>query len=635
MRGQKRPLVRQQKICGEIETLAEHRTDKQQTDANKRESESNVFEERVRLRSTGDVYHPDFINYDVLVGAGLAQENTHSDDVSGWNNDTLDEYLASVEILRTKPYSATLNASKTEDLIPRQFLGPLRVDRQGESASVFLRPDGWPMTFQYSNSDTTQDGFTHLAPDFFGLQEQRFRYTLDHDFSKLSHLHFGFDRTEARQESTSSVVNTDTDTYTLSHDYLFGKDGENRLDSLFNYIDQTGSFLFKDLRWQERLKLQHTPSLLSRYDLQYNDLERESLSSKQIRGQAGLEHRLFDSLVTNVDAFASQTDLGQEGDLAQYGGILGLSYRKTNPWGLLLSSYSASFIRSDQTGGAGKGAVVGEAHTATDLVPIELDRTNLDLTSIRVRDSVGNLFQQGDDYTVFQRDGKVFLTTLVVGGVIPPNFTEGQEFFVDYEFFVEPERQEDTLRQNFLIRERFQNGLSVYYGYRAQQQSIRSTMAEVIPDEYTVNTIGADYTNKGLFLLAEYSNEESTLIPLTSTKLEGRYQWMLGPATSASVGLMNQWLDFGPPDARQVTLLEASAEVFSRLTDNYSLSTSVEYRDEDDTRFGITKGFQIDSKLEYQYRQFSATVGAELDFLERRNDRTDGIFFYIRALRRF
>jgi hypothetical protein len=110
---------------------------------------------------------------------------------------------------------------------------------------------------------------------------------------------------------------------------------------------------------------------------------------------------------------------------------------------------------------------------------------------------------------------------------------------------------------------------------------------------------------------------------------------MIGPATTASIGVGNQWLDFGEPDARQVQLFETSAEIFSRLTDNYSISSAVNYRNEDDTRFGITRGFQIDNKLEYQYRQVTATVGAELNFLERRDDRIDGIFLYIRALRRF
>jgi hypothetical protein len=635
VRGQKRPLVKQQKIRGELEAVVEHRMDERKTGDDERKSTSDVFEERVRIRTDGDVYHPDLLSYSAMVGAGLAQQNMKSDDLSGWSTGTLDEYLFSADLLRTKPYSANLNATKSEDLIARQFLGPLQADRKSESASIFLRPESWPMTFQYSSSETNQDGFDHLASDFFARQDQRFRYSVDHDFNKQSHMHFDFDRTEARQETVGAEVNTDTDNYTLSHDYAFGKDEQHRLDSLFNYINQSGSFEFQNLRAQERLKLQHTPSLLSRYDLEYNKLERESLSSQQIRGQAGIEHRLFESLVTNADAFISQTDLGPDGNLAQYGGILGFNYRKLNPWGTLFSNYSASYTRSDQTGGSGKGVVVGEAHTATDVVPIELNRTNIDVSTIRVRTAVGDLFQRGDDYTVSQHDGRVFLTTSLVGGVVPPNFVEGQEFFVDYEFFVEPERQEDTVRQNFTIRERFKNGISVYYGLRSQEENVTSTVGTVIPDEYLAHTFGIDYTHKGLFLLAEYSTEDSTLIPMTSKKLEGRYRWQIGPATTASLGLTNQWLDFGEPDARQVDLLEATAELFSRLTDRYSISNSVDWRDEDDTRFGVTRGFQIDNKLEYNYRQFTATIGAELNFLERRDDRIDGVFLYIKAQRRF
>ncbi len=637
VRGQKRPLLKSQRIGGELETVVERRVDERKTGDDKRKSESTVFEERARIRTSGDVYHPDFLNYDVMVGGGLAQQDIESDDLSGWNSGTLDEYLLSAQLLRSKPYTATVNATKTEDLIARQFLGPLQADRKSESVSLILRPEAWPMSFQYSSSDTTQDGFDHLPSDFFARQDERFRYSVDHDFSKLSHIHFDFDRTEARQETAGAVVDTDTDAYTLSHGYMFGEDGKHRLDSLFNYINQTGSFEFENLRAQERLRLQHTPSLLSKYDLQYSKLEREALDSEQIRGQAGIEHRLFESLVTNLDGFISETDLGSDGTLTQYGGILGLNYRKLNPWGTLLSSYSASITRSDQTGGAGKGFVSGEAHVATDVVPIELGRTNIDISTISVHSAQvgGEFFQEGDDYTISQSGGRVFINTIVIGGVVPPNFTEGQEFFVDYEFFVEPERQEDTFRQSFSIRERFKNGVSVFYGLRMQDETVTSTVADIIPDEYLAHTFGIDYTNKGLFLLAEYTTEDSTLIPMNSTKLEGRYRWLIGPATTASLGLTNQWLEFDEPDARDVDLFEATAELFSRLSDKYSISSAVDYRHEDDTRFGLTQGFQIDNKLEYHYRQFTATIGAELSFLERRDDEINSLFFYIKAQRRF
>ena len=37
-----------------------------------------------------------------------------------------------------------------------------------------------------------------------------------------------------------------------------------------------------------------------------------------------------------------------------------------------------------------------------------------------------------------------------------------------------------------------------------QEETVTSTVADIIPDEYLAHTFGIDYTNKGLFLLAEY-----------------------------------------------------------------------------------------------------------------------------------
>jgi len=74
VQGRPRPLVRSEGVRGELEGVVEYRNDEQGTDANRRESETQVFEERVRVRTKGDVYHPDFMNYNVAVGVGLAQQ---------------------------------------------------------------------------------------------------------------------------------------------------------------------------------------------------------------------------------------------------------------------------------------------------------------------------------------------------------------------------------------------------------------------------------------------------------------------------------------------------------------------------------------------------------------------------------
>jgi len=252
-----------------------------------------------------------------------------------------------------------------------------------------------------------------------------------------------------------------------------------------------------------------------------------------------------------------------------------------------------------------------------------------------VTDSTGlYTYSLGDDYTIEEINGQVQLEIIIPGTTLP-NISDGQEILVDYKVFIEPDRQEDTLRQNFTIRERLTNGLSVYYAHRRQEEDVSSKVMKITPDEFTVNTVGTDYTKKGLFLQAEYSKEDSTQIPSTSRKIQGRYSWPVNNDTNVSMRVVNHWLDFSEPDERDVVLFKTGAEVFSRLTDEYSISARADYRDEDDTKFGITRGFQISSELKYNFRQLSVLAGIEFNVLDRKNDETDSSLLYFQLKRFF
>ena len=71
------------------------------------------------------------------------------------------------------------------------------------------------------------------------------------------------------------------------------------------------------------------------------------------------------------------------------------------------------------------------------------------------------------------------------------------------------------------------------------------------------------------------------------------------------------------------------------MTDRYAVSARADYRDEDDTRFGATTGFQFNSELQYNVRQLSIITGVEFNTLDRRNDEIDGSFLYFRLKRFF
>jgi len=636
--GKQRPLVRHEGIRGELEFVAENRSDEQGTSENKRNSETTVFEERVRLKTEGDIYHPDLLFYNAILGFGLARQSLDSDEESDNHDESLNDYNIFAQLLRGKSYPTTFYASKSEELIPRQFLGSLRTERQNRGASLSLRSRDWPMTFQYTASETAQDGLLSLERDFFERDDERFRYSVNHNFSELSHLSIDLDRTLVSQRSVGAAIETDTDRYSILHDLIFGGEEQHRLDSFFNYVDQSGSFDFENLQLDERLRLQHFDDFLTSYELRLTDSKRDSDRNKEIRGQAGFEHRLYESLVTTANIFASKTDfestngIGTEGDLKQQGGTLSFNYRKKNPWGVLLSTYTVSL--TEQSGDTG-GIVTDEPHSVNDPLPVILNTTNIDASSIVVTDSTGfYTYTRGDDYTIEEINGQVRLEIIIPGTTLP-NISDGQEILVDYKVFIEPDRQEDTLRRNFTVRERFKNGLSLYYAHRRQDEDVSAKIMEITPDEYKVNTVGTDYLNKGLFLQAEYSKEDSTQIPSTSRKLQGRYSWPVNNVTNVSMRVINHWLDFSEPDERDVVLFKTGAEVFSRLTDEYSISACADYRDEDDTRFGITRGFQISSELKYNFRQLSIVAGVELNVLDRRNDEIDSSLLYFKLKRFF
>lgn len=642
--GKQKPFIRHEGIRGELEFVAENRTDEQGTSENKRKSETTVFEERVRLKTEGDIYHPDLLFYNAILGFGLAQQSINSDEESDRHGESLNDYSIFTQFLRGKSYPTTFYASKSEELIPRQFLGSLRTERHNRGASLSLRSRDWPMIFQYTASETAQDGLSSLERDFFERDDERFRYSVNHDFGELSHLSIDIDRTLVSQRSVGASIETDTDRYTMLHDLIFGGDEQHRLDSFFNYVDQSGSFDFENIQLDERLRLQHFDDFLTNYELRLTDSKRDADRNKEVRGQAGFEHRLYESLVTTANIFASRTDFTSkdyippktyfdiQGDFEQYGGILAFNYQKKNPWGILLSTYTASLNKQSGTSG---GIVTDESHTVNDPLPVTLNRTNINISSIVVTDSTGlYTYTLGDDYTIEEINRQVQLEIIIPGTTLP-NISNDQEILVDYTVLIEPDRQEDTFRQNFTIRERFKNGMSLYYAHRRQEEDVSAKIMEITPDEYTVNTVGTDYLYKGLFLQAEYSKEDSTQIPSTSKKIQGRYSWPVNSNTSVSMRVINHWLDFSEPDERDVVLFKSGAEFISRLTNEYSISARADYRDEDDTRFGITRGFQISSELKYNFRQLSILVGVEFNVLDRRNDEIDSSLLYFQLKRFF
>ena len=294
----------------------------------------------------------------------------------------------------------------------------------------------------------------------------------------------------------------------------------------------------------------------------------------------------------------------------------------------------------DRTSPGGIEPVEDEPHTvpSDSFKRVQLDRTGIVSSSIEVKDSDQiTLFQEGDDYRIIQSGGRTFLEIFIPprGAAQVPNFTDGQTFFVDYNFLIEPEREDETLRQRFRIRQRFNNGLSLYYYLVNQDQDVSSNVTEPIPDEFRLDTYGAEY-NKGNFgFLAEYEKYDSTTLPSDKTLLQGSYRWGIDDVTTAVLHLSNEWENFGEPDSRELEIFEIGGQLSSELTERTSLAFNLDYFTEEDSRFGPTEGLQFDINLMYNYRRMSLITGLEFDLREREDNKDSSAFWYIRMRRIF
>lgn len=639
--GRERPMVSSKRIKGNLELVAEYEEDSSGDDSSKRKSKLLLFEERLNLETEGDVYHRNLLAYSAALGLGLVQQDLDSDEVSGRTSDSIMSYDLSGALFREKPYRFSFNLSKSEDVIGRQFASPLRNEYESEVYTLNIVSKDWPMRFSFERDEVDQRAVNQksFSTDSFTETTRAFDYTLRHKFNKLSDMDFNFNRSEASRGSAGGDNDTDIDSYNFHHRIQFFEGGKAMLSSSFNFRDQTKPNLQEETRWRERLTLHHSEDLETRYTFEFNDMTREDLSDEETRIEANLTHRFYDSLVSNVRVLSSHSEL-QEGSVTDRdGGRIGFVYHKKNRFGTFYGDYGVDIHYFDQSGGGGTGVSNGESHRVPDngssSPEVELNRLNVDESSIRVFNGVNQDYTPGIDYSVTTVGGRTTLTLFTIGGGLPPDFNIGDEFFVDYTYFVEPELNQDTLSQRYGFRQRFNNGVSLYYKHARQDENLHTNSSTIVKDEYRRDIYGAAYEKNNLLLSAEFTKEVMSLIPMESTSVEARYFLDLGDNATISVFGRQLSQDFSGLRIREMDSFTTGTTYWCRLSSRLSVSADMEYHDEDDTDFGVTKGFEINSELSYNYRQLSAHAGVEYDFLKRRATTTDSLFVYFRVKRTF
>lgn len=638
VRGKQRPLVKSERIKGELRLYSQKDDEERTSLGRKLKSESTIMREELNLSTYGDVFDPLLMTYAAGLGLGLNQQEFDSEAGSGDYSGRMSNYLLDMNYFSAKAYPFSINMARNESFMSRGFQSPLHLENTTAGIRGKLRVPGWPMSYSWSRNDLEQTSDIGTIEDAYKRSSERFYYSVSHDFSEQSHFKFRTDHHDVSQESGSFSRDEKVQNYLFEHGYNFGDFNQHSLESYITYNKRASEFDSEVFDWNESLRLKHTPDFSTFYNANYSKNTFGDNESETLGGIVGLNHRLFDNFSTNASLFMSKSEFDSGNESEWHGGSVRFDYYKNNPWGRLSSYYYATLTNRDSSGSTGTDIVVNESHTFTDPLPIELDNSNIIIDSIVVTNSAGtDIYTEGldGDYIVREIGDRVEIVVDMTDSDLP-NISDGQELLVDYLYQVEGSVQEDAFVQNFRVEQKFNNGVTAYYLHKDRQSQIESDVSLVSRNrEYQTDTFGLDYHYKNIILGAEHSNTESTDNSSVTDRLWAGASWPLTSRTMLSGRVSQAWIESTGRQARDTSLFRVEGKIRSRLSRNLSLTGRAEMRKEDSGDFGFTDGFRVGTALEYSRSALMVRVGWDYYYLNRRDIERATTMLYMRLIRRF
>lgn len=640
VRGQERSFVYVDRISGSVNMSVRQQTEKLSSRTITRESKSSVMEEELYLSTRGYVFDPMLMSYLVGAGFGLSQQDFEMGDESGSSSGTMSRYDLSASLLPGKPYPFSVSSRKGESIATRRFLSPLHVEESADSVSAKLLVPNWPMAFSWSNSELKRSSDTGSSRDLYNRSQERFSYLLSHDFSDRSRIDYQFNMSDITQGGEGYVRQMDSTSHRLLHNYDFGSRGQYTLGSNISLSERSGDFENEVFTWSEDLSAIHSEKLSSYYNGYFTRNEYAGNETDTIGGMAGIRHKLYDNLKTDLSSFIGRSDFSSGSESNWHGGKLKVDYFRNNPWGLLTARYMAQLTNRESSGLAGTDIVVGELHRFTDPDAVMLNERNVSIDTIVVTSADGDeVYEEGidGDYTVRQV-GDRFELVIDTNDDDLPNISDGDDILVDYLYIVEGSQEIESFLQNFRIEQEFNNGISVYYSYISHQNEYESSLGFRgfgSVDESETNIFGTSYRNDRLRLTAEHSETDSSLNSLVRDRLSATANWPLTPRTSLRGRVSQTWMEADGNRDLDMSLFKAAAGIKTRINRYLKLSGEAELRKEDSSDIGVTDGWKIGTALEYNRRALSVRVGLDFYFLDRAGRERESTMFYLRLTRRF
>jgi hypothetical protein len=502
----------------------------------------------IGLNANGSIYHPNLLRYHI-----------DTEGAFGWAQDTVDngrtsvtrdqfQYLGrfngSANILSAKPYNGSVFASYDHSVRDYDFFNRVIVDSWRYGARAAYSIDNLFLNASYTHREEDVSGLRADTISFddtitFSARHERERSgtSLNYTYNEYSRVDLG--RTGEGADHTISLGDYER----------FGNRQQFALNSTATYTKRESVVDPSDqATLSASLSAEHTPSLASYYDANYDHFETGDFKSDGVFGSADLKHQLYESLNSTLHArggvFESGDNLGSS-TFHRYGGgfteaytkRVGASHRLRISNTLLVDHFEQDF-----GGASGIRRIENERHTFADGPggrSFFLDLVRVNIGTIEVTDSNDTQpgFARGFDYEITQLGDRTLITR-------PPGSRIGASdvVLVDYQAEATGSGSYESLTETFQVR--FEMWTNLWALYARVNLWRNNADRDLRVPNLTSYAFGTDVSWRWLRAGAEYEIYDSDLSRYRVARLYESASFVLDAASTFSIDLSQSWIDY-------------------------------------------------------------------------------------------
>lgn len=466
------------------------------------------FRESLTVKTNGWIYHPNLMEFLLSIEPEWQQETFDQSqpafdvDKSNRRNTSVLAFDVGATMLKHKPLSLNIFANRKTGEIDLTNAQDSDIERETYGTRLNFTNPTLPVSISLIHRQFDQTGF-YQSEEERDEAQVRIQHNAKKSTTRLNMLYNSSETIRTTFETISIPVETVNTEFTNS--YFITDDNRIKLDSQiynmladYNGLDQNTWILSENLFWT------HNKNLLTRYRANYNRREFSDSVNEDTRFSAGLTHRLFDRLTTDLGIAASFNNFDGGGE-DFYKSNLDLFYRHSIPWGTAELGAAYDY---DMTKRSGTQKIIPRDERLTLSTGTEtfLDKENVDLSSIVVTDLTDTtVYTENIDYQVETVGSVVRISRTLMGAI-----SDGQEVIVRYSYRIDAGYDDSRFGQTYRFSLALWSFLHLAYSHGRIDQHIQSGEPPNDPLNDTSNTVRLGLVTKWSDTEFLYDNEDRT-----------------------------------------------------------------------------------------------------------------------------